>query len=90
MKRIEFNKEKSKNLKKDRGISFEKVSLIIKRKGFIGIVEHPNKKRYPKQRMYLVKIEEYIFIVPFVEDEEKIFLKTIYPSRKHTKKYLNK
>lgn len=90
MKQVKFNTDKSKKLKRERGVSFEKVAQIIKRKGFIGIVEHPNKKRYPKQRMYLVNIEEYIFIVPFVEDEKKIFLKTIYPSRKHTKKYLNK
>ncbi len=88
MKRVEFNKEKSIQLKKERGVSLEEVAKIIERNGFTGIVEHPNKKKYPKQKMFLVQIEEYIFIIPFVEDEKKIFLKTIYPSRKYTKKYI--
>jgi len=50
--------------------------------------ENPNKKRYPNQRILVVEIESYAYYVPYVEDEDKIFLKTIFPSRKATKKYL--
>ncbi|MFA5804385.1 MAG: hypothetical protein WC879_07055 [Melioribacteraceae bacterium] len=54
------------------------------------IVEHSNKQKYPNQKMFIVEVRDYAYIVPFVEDEEKYFLKTIYPSREATKKYLNK
>ena len=54
------------------------------------MVEHPNKQKYPNQRIFIVEVRDYAYIVPFVEDEEKYFLKTIYPSREATKKYLNK
>lgn len=90
MKRVAFNKEKSKQIKKERGVSFEEIAKVITKEGFVGIISHPNKSKYPNQRMFLVNLEEYIFVVPFVEDDEKIFLKTIYPSRKYTQKYFNK
>jgi hypothetical protein len=56
----------------------------------LNVVEHPNKKRYGKQKVMIVEINEYVYLVPFVEDEEKVFLKTIIPSRKATEKYLLK
>jgi hypothetical protein len=53
-------------------------------------INHPNKKKYPKQKMFVLQIKNYAYLVPFVEDREKVFLKTIIPSRKATKEYLRK
>ena len=52
------------------------------------VLEHSNPAKYPNQHFYIVEIRQYIYVVPFVEDDAKIFLKTIYPSRKLTKQYL--
>jgi hypothetical protein len=54
----------------------------------LDIIEHPDKTKYPNQKIFIVQVEEYIYLVPFVEDEQIIFLKTIIPSRKMTRKYL--
>jgi hypothetical protein len=62
--------------------------LSIEKSGLLDILEHPNKKKYPNQRVFVVEVNEYVYLVPFVEDAEKIFLKTIIPSREATKKYL--
>jgi hypothetical protein len=51
-------------------------------------LEHPNPRQYPGQRLFIVTVEGYVCIVPFVEDDDKIFLKTIIPSRKMTKQHL--
>ncbi len=88
MKLIEYDKRKDEALIKERGVSFEEVIKIIKIGGLIGIAEHHNKSRYPSQKIYIIKMKEYIYIVPFVENDNKIFLKTIIPSRKYKKKYL--
>ena len=87
MKQIRFNQDKNKKLKLTRGISFDEFAEIIK-KVKTTTIEHPNKERYPKQRILLAKIRNHIYAVPFVEEVEYIFLKTIYPSEKYTKKLL--
>jgi len=69
-------------------VSFEQVVLAIVSGDLIDLVKHPNPDKYPNQRVFLVKIEDYIYSVPYVEDDEKIFLKTIIPNSKATKKYL--
>jgi len=56
--------------------------------GLLDTIEHPNQRRYAGQRIFNVKVEEYVCLVPFVEDDEAILLKTIMPSRKMTKQYL--
>lgn len=86
MKEFRFNLEKSERLKIDRGINFETVVEIIKNDKKVKAIAHPNKNKYPKQRIFLVKIKEYIYLVPFIEEDDYIFLKTIYPSTKYTKK----
>lgn len=86
----EWSKEKNESLKIERGVSFEDVLIIINENKLIDTIDHPNKKKYPNQRMFIVEINHYVYLVPFVEKEEKIFLKTIIPSRKATKKYLIK
>lgn len=88
MKRIEFSKEKNRLLIQERGISFRVFERKILRNDILFIDKHPNPEKYPDQRVFVINIDNYVFAVPFVEDEEKIFLKTAYPSRKLTKKYL--
>lgn len=88
MKYFDWNKEKNELLKSERGISFGEVAAIIAGGEVLDTVDHTDRKKYPNQRMYVVEINYYAYLVPFVEDEQKIFLKTIIPSRKATKKYL--
>ncbi len=90
MKYIDWNVEKNEKLKEERGVSFDDAVNAIFEGRIFGKADHPNQKRYPNQKMYLVQIGDYIFVVPFVQDKEKIFLKTMFPSRKYTKKYLEK
>lgn len=90
MKYYAWDEDKNNLLKEKRNISFEEIVLSLSNNKLLEIVEHPNKEKYPNQKMFIVEVREYAYIVPFVEDEEKYFLKTIYPSREATKKYLNK
>ncbi|MBA4418925.1 MAG: toxin [Syntrophus sp. (in: bacteria)] len=88
MKYYDWNDEKNELLKKLRGVSFEQVVLAIVSGDLVDRVKHPNPEKYPNQRVFLVKIEDYIYSVPYVEDDEKTFLKMIIPNSKATKKYL--
>ena len=81
MKYFDWNDEKNALLKKDRKVSFEEVILAIEQNRFLAILEHPNRQKYPSQQIYLVEINNYAYIVPFVEEEESVFLKTIIPSQ---------
>jgi uncharacterized DUF497 family protein len=89
VKRLDWNEAKNAWLKIERGIGFEDVQTAIDEGKLLDNVAHPNQKQYPRQRILIVIIENYVFLVPFIEDEEKLFLKTIYPSRKFTRSYLN-
>jgi len=88
MKYFDWNDEKNELLKKLRGVSFEQVVLAIVSGELIDRIKHPNPEKYPNQKIFLVKIDNYIYSVPYVEDDKKIFLKTIIPNSKETKKYL--
>jgi hypothetical protein len=88
MKYYDWNDGKNASLKRLRGVSFEQVVLAIVSGDLIDRLKHPNPEQYPNQRVFLVKIEDYIYSVPFVEDDNKIFLKTIIPNRKATKEHL--
>lgn len=88
MKYFDWDEEKNSLLKELREVSFEDVQTAIEAGRVLDEIAHPNKKRYPNQRILIVEIEDYAYYVPYVEDEEKYFLKTIFPSRKATKKYL--
>ena len=88
MKPVRFSEEKDKWLRKERNIGFSEVIEEITKKEIIKVIDNPNKKKYPRQKIYLIKINNYVFSVPFVEEKEYFFLKTIIPSRKQTKKYL--
>jgi len=88
MKHFTWNSDKDELLIKKRGISFERVIYHIEREGLLDVVQHPNLSKYPNQKVFIVRVENYAYLIPFVESEVEIFLKTIIPSRKATKKYL--
>ena len=88
MKPFAWNIQKNEILIKEKGISFERVIYHIERSGLLDIICHPNITKYPNQKIFVVKISQYVYLVPFVENETEYFLKTIIPSRKATKKYL--
>ena len=83
---FDWNKEKDALLKEERGIGFEEIVDAINN-ALLDVLDHPNQKEYPNQKMYVVEALNYIYIVPFVKDGDKVFLKTIIPSRKAKKKY---
>ena len=81
---LNWNPEKNEILKRERGISFEEIAYLIESDQVIGIEENPG---YPNQKMYILEIDNYAIVVPYVENNGEIFLKTAFPSRKYTKKY---
>ena len=88
MKIYSWNSQKNEELKKTRNISFEEVLLNIQLGNELDIFNHPNQEKYPGQKISVVEIEGYAYLIPYVETDEEIFLKTIIPSRKATKKYI--
>ena len=84
MKYLNWNSEKNEILKRERGISFEEIAYLIESGLVIGIEENPG---HSNQRMYVLEIDDYAIIVPFVENDNEIFLKTAFPSRKYTRRY---
>jgi uncharacterized DUF497 family protein len=89
MKPINWNSDKNIRLKAERGVSFEEVLAAISHGALLDVVEHPGKEQYPHQRMFIVRIRGYAYLVPFVETDEEVFLKTIIPSRNATRRYLH-
>ncbi len=89
MKPFRWNPEKNEALTANRGISFESIVVAIESGGLLDILAHPNQARYPRQRVLVVAADNYVYLVPFVEEDEYFFMKTIIPSRKATKDYLN-
>lgn len=90
MKYFAWDEDKNNLLKETRNISFEEIVLSLSNNKLLEVVKHPNKQKYPGQRIFIVEVRDYAYLVPFADDEEKYFLKRIYPSREATKKYLNK
>jgi uncharacterized DUF497 family protein len=88
VKYFAWDEAKNERLKTDRGVGFEEIVFHIERGDLLDILEHPNQQRYGGQRIFVVQRDNYVYLVPFVEDEKLIFLKTIIPSRKATKEYL--
>ena len=87
MKYLNWNSEKNELLKKERGISFEIMAFQIEVGNILDVIDHPNPDKYPGQRIFVIDFEEYAYLVPFVENDDEVFLKTIIPSRKATKDY---
>lgn len=90
MKYFDWNNKKNEKLKVEREIGFEDVLIAIEEKKILDIVKHRNQKKYPGQKIFIINVNDYAYLIPFVEDEQKIFLKTIIPSRKATQKYILK
>jgi uncharacterized DUF497 family protein len=82
-----WNSDKNQLLKKERGISFERIVFEIGSGNELDVLEHPNQEKYPGQRISMVQVDDYVYAVPYVETDTEIFLKTIIPSRKATKQY---
>jgi hypothetical protein len=89
MKSFRWSTEKNEAVKAERGISFESIVVSIETGGLLDILAHPNQSKYPRQRVLVVACGNYAYLVPFVEEEDYFFLKTIIPSRKATRDYLN-
>ncbi len=88
MKIYNWNAEKNETLISERNISFEEVVFYIENGGLLDEIAHPNSSDYAHQRLFVVAMESYVYLVPYVENGDEIFLKTIIPSRKFTKVYL--
>ena len=88
MKPFRWSPEKNEALQVERGVSFEGVVVAIGSGGLLDVLAHPNQAKYPHQRILVVAADDYVYLVPFVEEERFFFLKTILPSRKATRDYL--
>jgi len=88
MKPYDWNDEKNDWLRQERDVTFEDIVFHLSQGGLLDTIEHPNQNQYPGQRIFIVNVEGYAYLVPFVENDEMVFLKTIIPSRKMTKQYL--
>lgn len=90
MKSFEWSPEKNRALRHNRGVCFEDVLFHLHIGDLLDVIEHPNQEQYPGQRIYIVAMENYVYLVPFVESDHEVFLKTIIPSRKATRAYLDR
>ena len=88
VRRFNWDPAKNVRLKQERGISFEEVVFHIENGDEVDIFDHPNQDRYPGQNISVVVVDDYAYLVPFVESETEVFLKTIIPSRAATRQYL--
>lgn len=88
MKPYRWNHGKNEELKKGRGISFEEIVLAIEADGLLDELQHPNPDRYPNQSILVVALDDYVYLVPYIEELDYYFLKTVIPSRKATRDYL--
>ncbi len=88
MKLLRWNAGKNEFLRLERGVSFEEIEVAIEQGNLLDIVADPNRAKYQNRRIFVVRLLDYVYLVPFVEDQSSLFLKTIIPSRKATKQYL--
>ena len=88
MKPFNQNKDKNQQLQQERGISFDNIIQAIEQGNLLDVIKHYNPDKYPNQKIFIVKMDDYAYLVLFMENDLEIFLKTIIPSRKMTKKYL--
>ena len=88
MKSFRWGVEKNESLKSARGVSFESIVVAVEAAGLLDVVEHPNKTKYPNQKILVVSFDGYVYLVPFIEEDDHYFLKTVIPSRKATRDYL--
>jgi hypothetical protein len=82
-----WSEKKNEQLKQTRGISFEDIVLALESGGLLDVLTHPNPRRYPNQKVLVVAVMEYVYLVSHVEEPNHLFLKTVIPSRKATRDY---
>ena len=87
---FDWSDEKDFKLRKERGIGFDDIVFHIASGDLLGVVTHPNTEKYPNQKIMYIDIDDYVYLVPFVEEEGRKFLKTIIPSRRATKELFGK
>lgn len=90
MTTFRWNAAKNARLRRERGITFEEIVVAIEAGQLLDVLEHRNSARYPGQKLLLVTLRDYVYLVPFVEEPDGLFLKTIIPSRKATRDYLRR
>ncbi len=90
MKFFRWDSEKNQQLKRERGVGFEQIVVAVETDGLLHVVAHPNRAKYPRQQIMVVRIDAYAYLVPFVEDDDHLFLKTIIPSRKATREFIER
>ena len=88
MKPFRWNPDKNETLKIERSISFEEIALAIEADGLLDELRHPNSEKYPNQSVLVVALDGYVYLVPYVEESDYYFLKTVIPSKKATRDYL--
>jgi hypothetical protein len=88
MKPFRWSPEKNEMLREQRGVTFEEITVAVESGGLLDVLAHPNARKYPRQRILVVDVARYAYLVPFVEEEDHFFLKTIIPSRKATRDFL--
>ena len=89
MKEIIWNEEKNTWLKQHRGVLFELALHVITQKGVLAKIEHLNQHKYPGQKIYVIELNGYTYMIPLVENATQMFFKTIIPSRKMKKRFSN-
>lgn len=92
IKKIRWNQEKSNWLREHKGrggVGFEECAVLIEQQDILDIIQNPS-ENFPNQRAYVLNIDGYVYCIPYVEDDEGIFLKTLYPNRKLKAYYLDK
>jgi uncharacterized DUF497 family protein len=90
MKPFRWNADKNEKLKAERGVSFETMVVAVGAGGLLDVLAHPDQGTYPRQRVLVVAADDYVYLVPYVEEDDCLFLKTLIPSRKATRDYLRK
>lgn len=88
MKPFRWDPDKNEQLMQERGVSFEQVTVAVENGDLLQVVQHPNAEKYSRQKIMIVGMNGYAFLVPFVEETDYIFLKTIIPSRKATRDFI--
>ena len=88
MKPFRWAPDKNAMLEEDRGVSFEEITVAIEAGGLLEIVPHPHPGKYPRQKIMVVEFAGYAYLVPFVEEDDHFFLKTVIPSRKATRDFI--
>ena len=88
MKPFRWNHDKNEALKIERSVSFEEIVLALEADGLLDQLRHPNPEKYPNQSVLVVALDAYVYLVPYVEESDHFFLKTVIPSRKATRDYL--